>query len=289
MPEGDTIHQIAGLLRSRLEGVRLEGGTLAQDAQLSLAGRRVEGVESLGKHLLLHLDRNELLRVHLGMHGSWRRYAKGAEPKAPEPRRSVVLELAGETLVCLDAKEVERLRAGGLHERDLRRRLGPDLMGAEPDFDAVLERVRGQADTTPLCQVLLDQGIACGIGNVYKCETLFLERLHPLTKVGALDDARLLALYRRAHLLLRSNEAGGPRRTRGSRGIRGDGGGELWVYRRGGRPCARCRTPIARERLGRPPRSTYWCPACQERAGRQEGAESGLGSTKTEPSSSRTE
>jgi endonuclease-8 len=107
--------------------------------------------------------------------------------------------------------------------------------------------------------VLLDQGVASGIGNVYKSELLFLEGLRPLAPLGEVPDRALAGLYREARRLLAANLGGGPRRTRFARGP----GERLWVYGRRGRPCYRCTATVEGARLGRHLRITYWCPRCQ--------------------------
>ena len=111
---------------------------------------------------------------------------------------------------------------------------------------------------------LLDQRAMAGIGNVYKNEVLWIERVSPFAPVGELDDATLERLIATARRLLLANVDArrGPERvtTTGDRGA----GGPLYVYGRQGRPCRHCRTPIRVVRQGIDlPRSTYWCPACQ--------------------------
>jgi endonuclease-8 len=115
--------------------------------------------------------------------------------------------------------------------------------------------------STLLVDLLLDQRIAAGIGNVYKCEVLFLEGCAARQTLAETEPGRLGALYRRAAALLQENLGGGPRATRPNH----DGRGHLWVYGRAGRPCLRCGTAIARDRIGAAPRTTYWCPTCQPR------------------------
>ena len=109
-----------------------------------------------------------------------------------------------------------------------------------------------------IADALLDQSIAAGIGNVYKSEVLFLERVSPFARVAALDDDTLARLLRTARRQLRRNVGTSERRT-----TRGGQRNALWVYDRAGRPCARCGTPIRRVMQGPHARSTYWCPSCQ--------------------------
>ena len=107
----------------------------------------------------------------------------------------------------------------------------------------------------PLVDVLLDQRIASGIGNVYKSELLFLAGWSPQRRLGETSDEELAGLYAEAARLLAINARGGSRATR-------EGGG-LWVYKRAGRPCRRCSSSIRYERAGRDRRGTYSCPVCQ--------------------------
>ena len=101
-----------------------------------------------------------------------------------------------------------------------------------------------------------------GIGNAYKSEVAFLERLDPWAPVASFDDEELESALRTARRLLQANTRGGARVTTGS-GARGEG---LWVYGRAGRPCRRCGTLILQRRQGELARQTFWCPRCQPRA-----------------------
>ncbi|MCP5153409.1 MAG: formamidopyrimidine DNA glycosylase [Ectothiorhodospiraceae bacterium] len=260
MPEGDTIHKLAGALDPLLRGKVLRRAVLRRSGPHALDGRRVESVVALGKHLLIHLDDARTLRTHLGMHGSWHRYRPGETWRKPARQASLVLETDDVVAVCFNAREVEVEARGGFTAREREQRLGPDL--ADPTFDAAAAVGRARerlAAETPLLDVLLDQRVACGLGNVYKNELLFLARIAPQTPLGAVEDTALEVLYDRAAALLGRNTGGGPRTTR----FVDDGRGRLWVYRRAGQPCLVCAATVRRARLGRGLRSTYWCPRCQ--------------------------
>jgi endonuclease-8 len=223
-------------------------------------------VEARGKHLLIRFDNGLVLRTHLGMHGSWHRYAPGERWQRPQARARIVLETESAVAVCFDAPTVELFdaRAEAIHPR--LSALGPDLLSPEFEDEAtaeVLHRLRApeRAGLT-IAEALLDQRALAGIGNIYKNETLFTERVHPFTPVGDLDDETILRLVATARRLLLANSTA--RRGTippGPAGIPPIDG--HWVYDRSGRPCRRCGTLIQRRSHGELDRSTYWCPACQ--------------------------
>jgi len=260
MPEGDTVHQLAVALAAGLTAATARRVRLRRADGSRLLGCRVLRVWSKGKHLFLDFDNGLVLRSHLGLFGSWHRYAPGEPWQRPERQAGIQIETDQGVFVCFNPKEVEILGSAGFPLRDREARLGPDLTRAVPDEPGPAARARGLlAPDAVLCDVLLDQRVASGIGNVYKCEVLFLRGQHPLRPLGDTSDAELTALYALAAGLLRRNLGGGPRVTRRE----ADGRGLLWVYGRAGQPCLRCGGAVRRDRFGSNPRSTYWCPACQ--------------------------
>lgn len=270
MPEGDTIHKVAAALRPRLLGRRIRALRIAPGAwcqatpteaeAITAKARTITDVRAHGKHLFIELDGTVQLRSHLGMYGSWHRYAPGERWRKPACQASVMLEAGDDVFVCFNAREVEYVRDNSLRARDHAQRVGPDLLAPDLACTLLPGRARELLDAaTPLADVLLSQRVAAGIGNVYKSELLFLERLHPLTSLVGTSDAQLARLYARARELLRENLGPGQRITR----TIGDGRGTLWVYRRRGKPCLRCGHDVAAAKLGATMRSTYWCPQCQ--------------------------
>lgn len=136
--------------------------------------------------------------------------------------------------------------------------LGPDLCVAGADLDRAVDRMAAiPAPETTVAEVLLDQRVAAGIGNVYKSEVLWACRVDPFTPIERVDGATRRRLVDRAHRLLLANLGGGPRTT-----VPGPPG-SLAVYGRAGRPCPRCGTPISSRRHGEQARRTFWCPRCQ--------------------------
>jgi endonuclease-8 len=262
MPEGDTIHKLAMYLAPRLEGRTVSRLRAAGDpaAESLCTGQRFRRVCATGKHLLIELDNGWVLRSHLGMYGSWHRYREGETWRKPPRQASLEIATEGEVYVCFNAKEVELVEAASVRRRILGSRLGPDLVEPDVDLSRVLRRAREiPASDWPIADLLLDQRVAAGIGNVYKSEVLFIEGVLPLTPAAALGNSQLNCLYATASNLLKRNLGGGPRTTR----FQCDGAGRLWVYGRSGLPCLRCDGRVTSARLGKDHRSTFWCEGCQ--------------------------
>jgi endonuclease-8 len=269
VPEGDTLFRTAAGLRPYLVGRTViaawTGGPGPVPKVARIVGSEVTAVEALGKNLLIRFDNGLEIRTHLRMRGSWHRYRPGERWRRPAARARLVIEVPGAVAVCFDAPVVELFeqRAEALHHS--LGRLGPDLLA--PDFaaDAAIGRLRdpGRAGV-PIAEGLLDQRAMAGIGNVYKNELLWIERVSPFATVADLDDDTLARLIGTARRLMVANVAAGHGHERettiGDRGAPGP----LYVYGRTGRPCRRCGTPISSTRQGRDiPRTTYWCPTCQ--------------------------
>lgn len=265
MPEGDSIFRTADVLRAALVGRRVT--TARAQARPGLRrvpdltrviGATVVSVESRGKHLLIGFSNGLTLRSHLRMTGSWHRYRPGERWHRPSFAASAILETPESVAVAFDTPVVELLTDADLHRSRPLNQLGPDLLAREFDATDALRRLRGRGGEQ-LANALLDQRAVAGIGNVYKSELCFLERLDPWAPVATIGDGELLAALGTARRLLQANLRGGARVTTGSP-IRGQG---LWVYGRAGRPCRRCGTRIEAARQGDLARLTYWCPHCQ--------------------------
>lgn len=248
MPEGDTIWRVAAALRARILGQVVE-----RSSHTGLEGRRIAGIDAVGKHLVIRFEGGWAVRTHLGMEGSWWVFRPGERWRKPAWQARLVLETPEWVAVCFSAPTVEVTRRPEHALRDL----GPDLVAADADLDLVLGRARAAGAAVPLGELLLDQRVAAGIGNVYRCETLWAKRRSPWQATGELDDTQLQGLYAYAAESLRLNLDGG------RFGRRFPDHPRPAVHGRGGRPCPRCGTPIAVRRQGSLARYTYFCPACQ--------------------------
>jgi len=271
MPEGDTLFRIATGLRRTLVGETVleaharPAPLLRRVPDLSgLVGMRVREVESKGKHLLIRFgegDQSRTLRTHLRMSGSWHRYRAGEPWRLPERRATVVLRTDHAVAVCFDCPTAELLTDAGLARSKGLTALGPDLLSPAFDTEVALANLRARG-IVAIGEALLDQRALAGIGNIVRNEVLFMERVHPWSRVESLSGMQLERLVTAAQRVLRSAAQDGDRTTTGDQRR----GARLWVYGRAGRPCRRCGARIEVSRQGELARLTYWCPSCQ-RAG----------------------
>jgi endonuclease VIII len=273
VPEGDTLHRIAAGLRPFLVGRAVTAATARQPGPRAelLVGATIESVESAGKNLIIGFDNGLALRTHLGMHGSWHRYSPGERWLRSPARARIVVEVPGAVAVCFDAPTAELFEARSEPVHRTLATLGPDLLDpgfGEADLAETVRRLRA-SDAPTIAEALLDQRSLAGIGNVYKSEALFAERVDPFVSVAALGEATLRRLVGTARAMLRANLGGGPRITTSAVPEEARRIGRAWVYGRAGRPCRRCGSIVASLRHGRQNRTTYWCPACQRSAGGQ--------------------
>lgn len=254
MPEGDTIHRTANRLRPALQHqalVAFEAPRLHGDRPTP--GSVITNVDAVGKHLLVRFESGLVLHTHMKMTGAWHLYRAGQRWQKPRHLVRALLDVGEWVAVCFAAPIVQTFHESGPSSPVAH--LGPDLCGESPDLDAALERMAAVPEPdASVCDVLLNQRVASGIGNVYKSEVLWAQRLSPFTPLAAIDPEVRRGLLSRAHRQLRSNLTTTSRRTVP---------GGLAVYDRQGAPCRQCDSPVRMQQFGQPPRSTYWCPICQ--------------------------
>jgi endonuclease-8 len=247
VPEGDSLHRAAARL-SPLVGLRLAASSphprgLVTGVAKAIDGRRLEGVEAVGKHLLLRFEGGVTVRSHLRMNGRWRVGPIGSTGTG---------RLTGRPWLVLRGDAIEATQWNGpVLTLDLGpvRRLGPDLLAESSEPAALLPLLRRGDGSRPLGEVLQDQRLVSGIGNMWMSETLWAVRLSPWLPLQEASDEALLAALQWARSAM-SESVAGARPTRS-------------VYRRAGRPCNRCGAPIESRGLGDDNRTAYWCPGCQ--------------------------
>ena len=204
MPEGDTISP-----RPRSSAPRSSARSSSSSSCDAIRvgkrgpepGATITAVESNGKHLLVHFDDGHVLHTHMQMTGAWQVYTPGQRWRRPGHTARVIVRVdSGTSAVCFRRRsssfaakraEVTADRASRMLER-----LGPDLCEPEVDMEAVVARLATLDPDTELAAALLDQRVAAGIGNVFKSEVCWAERIFPFTPIGAIGEAERQRVYR---------------------------------------------------------------------------------------------
>jgi endonuclease-8 len=255
VPEGDTIFRAARTLNTALAGktVRRFETVLAQlasvDDQEPIAGRTIEQVVPHGKHLIIDFSGGLHLRTHMRMNGSWHIYRPGERWKKRRDEMRVVIATDDWVAVAFNVPVAEFLNDRAIVRQNDLRHIGPDVLGDTFDAGEAFRRIRARPDTE-IAEVLLNQRVIAGVGNIWKSETLFACRVNPFVRVADLTDDQVYCLVTSARKLMQRSTTAESRNN-------------IAVYSRGGDPCRRCKTPIASRKQGIDARLTYWCPVCQ--------------------------
>jgi formamidopyrimidine-DNA glycosylase len=273
VPEGHTVHRLAGAFRSRFAGqqVRVSSpqGRFAAGAAL-LDGAVLGAADAHGKQMFLgfrpvdagaRTRPRQWLRVHLGLYGTWS-FGPLGDDGPPPPWGALRVRIEGDREYA-DLRGPTGCEVVTTAEKDLvQSRLGPDPLRRDGSGERFAQRVlRSRA---PLATLLMDQSVISGIGNVYRAEVLFRHGLWPDLPGTALDPDVATAVWDDLVLLLRDGVRRG-RIVTVAPGERPRGRVRLedahYVYRRTGLPCRRCGTPVVtRVHLTR---NLFWCPTCQ--------------------------
>jgi endonuclease-8 len=224
------------------------------------AGRVIERVESTGKHLEIEWDDGIVLHTHMRMSGTWHLYRVGERWRKPQSHMVVSITTADWSAICFDAPIVETYRSFDKRRHPGFGHLGPDLCKDDADLEECVRRMMAYDNAhEPVAEVLLDQRVACGVGNVYKSEVLWACGISPFAPVGNLSADECVQLIQTAAYLLQVNRERNDRVT--APGVPGG----LAVYGRNSQPCGRCGETIRLRKTGEHARATYWCPTCQSR------------------------
>jgi len=244
VPEGDSLHR-AALRLQVLVGQKVGVETPHPRAAVKQLAERLDGlvlesVEAVGKNLVLRFQGGHVLRSHLRMSGRWRVVPRGA-PRAGRP-----------WLVLRGAEHEAVLWNGPVLELDRPLRRGADILDERPDYERMAANLRSRPERQ-IGDALLDQRLVMGIGNIWRSEALWDARVSPWRSISSVSDTELSQILESAHRLMASS-------VEGARPLRR-------VYRRAGRACRRCGTPIRAHAQGDGARIAYWCPTCQRGGG----------------------
>jgi DNA-formamidopyrimidine glycosylase len=288
VPEGHTLRRLADELTvafaDRRVRVSSPQGRFAADAA-ALDGTRLVGADSAGKHLFVELDGERFVHVHLGLIGTFDVHPDVTQ--VPAPQGQVRLRLAAGPAVGVDdgrPSSYADLRGaitcalvGPGRVTEVTDALGPDPLREDADPDRAWARVR-RSDRS-IGDLLMDQSVVAGVGNVYRAEVLFRQRVHPLRPGRTLQVSRFRTIWDDLVVLMREGVRTGridtvrPEHTPEAMGRpprRDDHGGEVYVYRRAGQACHVCGAGVRTEGLAG--RNSFWCPRCQPRFRSRAGA-----------------
>ncbi|UAL28998.1 Fpg/Nei family DNA glycosylase [Nocardioides rotundus] len=274
MPEGHTLRRLADDVDAAFAGHRVRVGSpqgrFEAEAAL-LDGSVLQGAESAGKHLFVDLDGDHIVHVHLGLIGSFDVTTGAAD--LPAPVGQVRLRLAAPypdgTWAYADLRGATRCALITPERRDeVIAGLGPDPLRADADPDVAWQRIR-RSDRS-IGDLLMDQAVLAGVGNVYRAEVLFRHRIHPLRPGRTLRRGQFAAIWQDLVELMAEGVRTGridtvrPEHTPEAMGRlprKDDHGGEVYVYRRTGQPCFVCGASVRTDVLKA--RNSFWCPRCQ--------------------------
>ncbi|HEY8447050.1 MAG TPA: DNA-formamidopyrimidine glycosylase [Thermomicrobiales bacterium] len=252
---------IQGLRVGAFEGVL--DGERVEDVARRVIGRRIVQLRRRGKYLILVLDDDSALVVHLRMTGRLVRRDRSAPPERFE---HMAIELDdGTDLRFADQRKFGRVKHVGPDElRQLDASLGVEPL--DPSFTTDTLAALLQRRTGRLKSVLLDQALMAGLGNIYADEALFRARLHPLRTANRLTADEVSRLHAAIQDVLREglvNRGTTFSSYRDGRGEPGENQRNLRVYGKGGtgEPCPTCSTPLVRIVVGG--RGSHICPTCQ--------------------------
>jgi endonuclease-8 len=283
MPEGHVIHRLAAKLNDvfaaeasqtrPLTAVSSPQGRFEQGAKV-VAELPYTGADAHGKHLFVGFGEDRWIHVHLGLYGSFR----VAETPAGPVEGQIRLRLEGENGHA-DLRGASACDVYGPEERAaMTRRLGPDPLRSDADPDSAWRKVSKSPLT--MAELLMEQSVLSGVGNVYRAEVLFRAGLDPYLRGRDLTREQWDGIWADLVHLMREGAAIGridtvrPEHTPEAMGRpprKDDHGGEVYVYRRAGQPCHVCGTPIAT--AGVRDRNLFWCPGCQGTATVNQGSE----------------
>jgi DNA-formamidopyrimidine glycosylase len=264
MPEGHTVHRTANEFNKLFAGEKISvtspQGRFASDSKL-ISERKLVKASAIGKQLFLKFENDLTLRIHLGIYGKWNFSTFENEPPTPVGQvrarfvaANKLADLRGPT-VCevitnAEVKKVEN-------------RLGPDPLNPDSKGTEELRFIkRVQKSNSPIGQLLMNQEIISGIGNVYRAEILFRAGISPHRLGKTLSEEQLREIWRDSVKLLRVGVKTGFMITRDELRNRSPNKADRnFVYKREGLPCRVCNTNLTLEIMAT--RKLYWCVGCQ--------------------------
>ncbi|GAA3548367.1 Fpg/Nei family DNA glycosylase [Nocardioides daeguensis] len=269
MPEGHTLHRLAGEITAVFGGSRVRVGSpqgrFAESAA-QLDGALLVDAEAWGKQLFIRFEGDRFVHVHLGLYGTFD--VRDGVAEIPLPVGQVRLRLARPGAYADLRGATTCALVTGAERAAVAAKAGPDPLREDADPERAWARV--SRSSAPIGTLLMDQTVLAGVGNVYRAEVLFRQRIHPLRPGRTLRRTQWSAIWDDLVVLMAQGVRTGridtvrPEHTPEAMGRAprvDDHGGEVYVYRRTGQACHVCGSKVRTEVLGG--RNLFWCARCQ--------------------------
>ncbi len=265
LPEVETVRRtLEPLVGDSIASVDVREGRLrrpiAPDLASGLVGKRIQAIRRRAKYLLFDLGGGDCLLAHLGMTGTL--VLQGATASRAKHDHVIIAFQSGRELVFNDPRRFGLLLLGVENEFAELRHVGPDPLTELPTVEELRAVCRGRK--RPIKNVLMDQQLLGGIGNIYASEILFHAGVRPRRRAGSLTSAELGRIRTATTKVLRDAVRLGGSSISDYRNAEGKPGYfqiEHHVYERDGQECRVCGTTI--KRLVLVGRSSFYCPQCQ--------------------------
>jgi len=293
MPEGNEIHRWAARHEAAFGGkpVRVDGPQGRFTDVDVIDGRKLERVMAVGKHLGYDFGRDRILHVHLGLQGD---FTEGSG-SLPEVKGALRLRMWNAAAVKRPAVPGVSKRHGWYSEDDGTDNIDPEMVAwvelrgpmdcsvyTQEKWDGLLKRLGGDPlngdgpekmiskvgkSRKSIGELLMDQSVAAGIGNIYRAELLYRARLSPFIAGNRVADETLRSIWKEAGELMKAGMVDrrivttkpADRPHKKGQALKEEA---HYVYRRNGRPCLVCGTTILKKEMAG--RNLFWCPTCQE-------------------------
>ena len=277
MPELPEVESLRRILARSAVGRTITGARIGQkelrrrktaNFGVAITGRRIESISRRAKYLIIQLDGPDALLIHLGMSGSLTHRREGRVAADLDPRHDhIAFALDDSTQVVFNdprrfgmVRLVSHARLNDLPEL---KGLGPEPLGREFNVEYLADKARGRK--VAIKNLLMDQRIVAGIGNIYASEILFLAGVRPTRRAGKVRRDEIVRIVEATPVILHAAISGRGTTFRSyldSRGEPGRFASRLRAYGREDQPCYTCSTPIRNVTLGA--RASFYCPKCQK-------------------------
>ena len=277
MPELPEVEHVVRALRPRIVGRRIIATEVRLPKLISptspalfnrnLKGSTITGVSRRGKFILIELDNERVLAVHLRMTGKF--LYLSIDDVLPKHAHAVFYFDNDRRFVFCDQRKFGVMKL--VARSQLVKTKGISELAPEPfsdEFSLTYLKETFARSRRSLKTLLLDQTKVLGLGNIYAAEALFRAGVNPFKPASELSSRRIPRLHHAIRDVLRAAISGSSTsriKLENPNGFSyGEAFGKVWqVYEREGDPCFKCGARIRRETHGG--RSTYWCPRCQRR------------------------